>query len=75
MQNKDKNLVVVGCNYHTTWQSHKAMRFVLAEVKGNRARLVTRGSNRNFWTSVDSLIFIKTGYNFDKAKKLLKEKL
>jgi hypothetical protein len=60
----------IGCNYHTTWQSHKAMRFVLKEIDGDRARLITRGSGKNFWTNVSDLIFIGTRYNKEKAKKL-----
>lgn len=68
-----ENLLVVGCNYHTTWQSNRAMRFILREIKGDRARLVTRNSKKNFWTNVNTLRFIRTRYNFEKAEKLLKE--
>jgi hypothetical protein len=66
--------VVVGCNYHTTWQSHKAMRFVLAEVKGERARLVTRTTKREFWTDIKDLIFIPSKHNYKKAIKLQHDK-
>jgi len=65
-----KSLIVIGCNYHTTWQKHKAMRFVLAEVKGNKARLQTRTSRRDFWTDLKDLIFIESGHNIRKAKRL-----
>jgi hypothetical protein len=62
--------LVIGCNYHTTWQSNKAMRFVLAEIKGNKARLKTRRTNKDFWTPISDLIFIDTPYNHSKAKAL-----
>lgn len=60
--------IVVGCNYHTSWQSHKAMRFVLVEVKEQRAKLKTRGTRKEFWTNVQDLRFILTGHNIQKAK-------
>lgn len=63
--------IVVGCNYHTTWQTHKAMRFVLEEVDGNRARLSTRKTNREFWTKVSDLIFVDTPCNRGKADRLI----
>ena len=65
-----KNKIIVGCNYHTTWQSDKAMRFVLSEIKGPRARLTTRNSQKDFWTNTKDLIFITTEHNINKAKKL-----
>ncbi len=63
-------LLVIGCNYHTTWQSHKGMRFVLIEIKGTKARLQTRNSRKDFWTNVNDLIFIESGYNKQKAKEI-----
>jgi hypothetical protein len=66
-------ILVIGCNYHTKWQKSKGMRFVLAEIKGDRARLETRNTNKNFWTNVSDLIFIETGHNFKKASKLSKQ--
>lgn len=62
--------LIIGCNYHTTWQSHSAMRFVLVEVKGDKARLKTRASKKDFWTDVKDLIFIDTNYNRNKGKRL-----
>lgn len=62
--------LVIGCNYHTTWQSNKAMRFILAEIKGSRARLKTRKSKKDFWTDVEDLIFIESDHNKRKAIKL-----
>jgi len=62
--------LIIGCNYHTTWQSHKAMRFVLSEIKGDKALLTTRNTKRSFWTDVKDLIFIETSYNQNKANKL-----
>lgn len=65
--------IIIGCNYHTTWQKHKAMRFVLKEVSGNKARLITRNTEKDFWTNLDSLIFITTSHNIQKGyQKLLK---
>ena len=66
--------LVIGCNYHTTWQSHPAMRFVLVEVKDDKARLKTRASRKDFWTDVKYLIFIDTNYNRNKAKRLSYDK-
>ena len=68
--NVSGSLLVIGCNYHTTWQSHKSMRFVLTEIKGTKARLQTRNSRKDFWTNVDDLIFIESGYNKQKAREL-----
>lgn len=65
-----KSLIVIGCNYHTTWQKHKAMRFVLVDVKGDKARLQTRTSRRDFWTDLKDLIFIESAHNIRKAKTL-----
>lgn len=65
--------LVIGCNYHVTWQSHKAMRFVLKEVKGDRARLITRTTKKSFWVNVADLIFINTSTNKSKAKELSKK--
>lgn len=65
--------IVIGCNYHTTWQSHRAMRFVLIEVRGDRARLSSRNTKKTFWTDVKDLIFITSDHNIRKAKnKILK---
>jgi hypothetical protein len=63
--------LVVGCNYHTTWQSNKSMRFVLVEIKGSKARLQTRRTRRDFWTNVKDLIYIDTKYNNKKAKEYI----
>ena len=64
--------IVVGCNYHTTWQSHKAMRFVLIEVNGDKARLTSRNTKKTFWTDVKDLIFITSQHNIQKAKDKIK---
>lgn len=64
--------LIIGCNYHTTWQSRKSMRFVLKELSGDKARLITRNTGKDFWTKMDDLIFIMTDYNIAKARKLLK---
>lgn len=63
--------IVIGCNYHTKWQSNTRMRFVLKEVNGDKARLVTRNTNKDFWTNVSDLIFIMSKHNIDKAKQLI----
>jgi K+-sensing histidine kinase KdpD len=28
-----EQIIKIGCNYHTTWQSDRAMRFILVEIK------------------------------------------
>lgn len=66
----NKHSIIVGCNYHTTWQKHRAMRFVLVEVKDNKARLQTRETKKDFWTNINDLIFIMSDYNIKKAKSL-----
>lgn len=62
--------LVIGCNYHTTWQRNKSMRFVLAEIKDNKARLQTRNTGKDFWTNITDLIFIESDYNKKKADTL-----
>lgn len=61
--------LVEGCNYHTTWQSRRSMRFVLVFIDRdrNRVRLATRKTRKSFWCSIDDLIFIDTDYNERKA--------
>jgi len=70
----ENTVLQVGCNYHTTWQNHRSMRFVLVEIKGEKARLKTRSTGKDFWTDVKDLIFISTNYNKNKAKRLENEK-
>ena len=67
MRNSRGSLIVIGCNYHTTWQSSKSMRFVLTEVKDDKAKLETRSSRKSFWTNIDDLIFIPTKWNNKKS--------
>jgi hypothetical protein len=74
-RNSRGSLIVVGCNYHTTWQSIKSMRFVLSEIDGDKARLTTRTTGKSFWANLDDLIFIDTAHNIRKAYKLLGEAL
>lgn len=62
--------IVIGCNYHTTWQSDSRMRFVLAGVEGRKAVLKTRVSKKRFKTNLDDLIFITSHHNITKAKGL-----
>jgi hypothetical protein len=66
----NKNTLIVGCNYQTTWQSHGNMRFVLAEIKGTQARLMNRNTKRNFWSNVDDIIFIMSPHNIIKAETI-----
>jgi hypothetical protein len=68
-------MLVIGCNYHTTWQSNKAMRFVLLEVDGDRAKLGTRYGSKPFWTNTSDLIFIESKYNKDKAELPLEDRM
>lgn len=46
------------------------MRFILAEVIGDKARLTTRITKKSFWTETSSLVFIKTEHNIWKYKQL-----
>ncbi|MCZ2129211.1 MAG: hypothetical protein LC109_02980 [Bacteroidia bacterium] len=62
--------IIIGCNYHVKWQKHSAMRFVLKEIKGDKARLITRNTGRDFWTNISDLIFIMSKHNIEKAKRL-----
>lgn len=62
--------LVIGCNYHTTWQRNKGMRFVLSEIKGDKVRLTTRNTGKDFWTNAADLIFIETKHNKNKAIRL-----
>lgn len=74
-KNSSGEHLVIGCNYHTTWQSHNRMRFILIDIKGDKALLGTRTTKKRFWTKADNLIFIKTGYNFSKARDIIKKQL
>jgi hypothetical protein len=74
IDNFEDNPIVIGCNYHTQWQANKAMRFVLKDVKGNRARLITRRTKKDFWTDIKDLIYIDSQANRIKYKqKLIKD--
>ena len=70
-----KHKLIIGCNYHTTWQSDKRMRFVLKKVNGDKALLTTRITKKEFWTNVSDLIFIETNYNINKAVEIYKNSL
>ncbi len=70
LYNKHNQWIVCGCNYHTTWQSKRQMRFVLVGVIGNTAYLCTRITHRSFTTSLDDLVNIDTEYNRKKANEL-----
>lgn len=70
--NKTGHPLIEDCNYHTTWQSDRRMRFVLDMVLDHgRVVLKTRNTKKRFSTNSDDLIFIKTDHNCIKAKKLL----
>ena len=64
--------LVIGCNYHWSKASHKAMRFVLSGLRGDYALLTTRTTNKRFWVNKNEIIFIETKYNIEKANKLEK---
>jgi hypothetical protein len=68
--NFSESSIIIGCNYHTKWQAHTGMRFVLKEIKGDKAKMITRQSHRCFWTNVSDLIFIVSKHNIEKAKRL-----
>lgn len=65
--------IVVGCNYHTTWQQYPGMRFVLLDFKDNQALLYTRTTKKKFWTKLDNLKFIMSDHNINKAKRIIKQ--
>lgn len=44
----NKKSIVIGCNYHTTGQSYRAMNFVLKEIQGDQAKLITRKTKKEF---------------------------
>jgi len=67
---QEENRIVIGCNYHTTWQSDPRMRFVLVSINGTKATLSTRRTKRVFETNISDLIFIESNYNKNKAKTL-----
>lgn len=69
IQNSQGQLIVIGCNYHTAWQTEKSMRFVLSKVKDGKARLLTRQTSKDFWCDINDLIFIRTHHNFNKAQR------
>lgn len=69
--NNEGHLLVLGCNYHTVWQSHKQMRFVLESIESNRAILSTRTTGKKFTTHINSLIFITSNHNKNKAADYL----
>lgn len=60
------NPICVGCNYHTTWQTNKDMRFVLNKVEGNSCWLRTRTTGKHFTTLTKELKFIQTKHNYAK---------
>ena len=65
--------IVVGCNYHTTWQSDRSMRFVLRKISEGKAFLGTRTTGKFFSTRLDDLVFIRTSHNIEKANRLRPE--
>lgn len=62
------NPIIDGCNYHTTWQSNPAMRFVLHSHTKTKATLKTRSTSKFFNTNIEDLIFIDSKYNIRKAE-------
>lgn len=61
--------LIVGCNYHTRWQSKAGMRFVLKsfDMATGKAVLLTRKTGRTFTTKINDLIFIDSAHNRAKA--------
>ena len=66
----NKNSIIIGCNYHTTWQKHPAMRFILVDVKEDKVLLKTRVTKKQFWTDKSTIQFIMSNYNIRKANKI-----
>ena len=71
METINENSIVIGCNYHTKWQSNKSMRFVLRSVKDGKCMLGTRTTKKYFQCNIEDLIFIMSDYNIHKAKRKL----
>lgn len=69
--NKTPNPIIIGCNYHTSWQKYAGMRFVLSEINNDKARLETRTTKKSFWTDISDLIFISSEHNRKKANQLI----
>jgi len=70
LKNSSGYRIIPGCNYHTTWQNHPAMQFVLDSLVGDTVILSTRTTGKLFRTPVDDLIFIDTLHNRQKAHRL-----
>lgn len=74
-KNKRNQDIVIGTNYHTTWQSSTSMRWILLYCKKKNglwyAMLGTRGSNKVVWTNMDDLISIKSVHNKNKKKEYI----
>lgn len=62
--------LIVGCNYHTTWQSNKRMRFTLKSVMGDKCILNSNNSG-NFESQTNSLRFIMSEHNKQKAVNIV----
>ena len=67
--------LVCGCNYHTKWQAHRGMRFVLESYENGQATLSTRTTHKKFTTKIEDLIFIETPHNIRKAKAILEKEI
>lgn len=72
MKNVHGHPIVLGCNYHTTWQSRSGMRFVLKSVnmQNGTAVMITRRTKKQFTTNINDLIFIDSSTNRDKRDRL-----
>lgn len=62
--------IIIGCTYRTTWQDKHEMVFILAGFRGEKARLITRTTDKAFWTNEKDIIFSPTEKNIQKAKRL-----
>ena len=73
LRNNNGYPIVLGCNYHTTWQRYTGMRFVLKSVNmaNNTAIMITRRTKKEFTTNINDLVFINSVKNRDKADRLL----
>jgi hypothetical protein len=65
--------IVIGCNYHTKWQSDRRMRFILKSVSGDQVVLTTRWGKKDIPAKVSDLIFIMSCHNKNKAHRILTE--
>ena len=69
-ENKSGSLIIIGCDYYTSWQRDYSMKLKLINLKNSYAELENPTSNKTFWTHVDGLRLITNDYNINNGKIL-----